>query len=108
MTYTQNVLYHLFMNSEAQKILDEILKKEPEHLTFEERAFLRARQGYLKKAQLEEYKDVLKTQEQKPTEPSISYPQLLKKAKELGYNGKRVKRGQLEQFINDKQNNPFN
>ena len=53
------------MNTEAQKYLDEILKIEPENLTEDQKAFLRARSSYLKKIQLEEYASVLET---KPSE----------------------------------------
>lgn len=53
------------MNPQAQAELDKILKIEPENLTVDQKAFLKARQGYLKKAQLEEYADVLET---KPAE----------------------------------------
>lgn len=95
------------MNPEAQAVLEEILKKEPESLSFDDRAFLRARRSYLKKAQLEEYKDILEMDEKQP-EVKASYGDLLKLARELGYNGKRAKRGQLEEFIARKNNNPFN
>lgn len=47
------------MNPEAQKLLDEILKKNPRDLTEEECVFLRARRGYLKDTQLEEYKLII-------------------------------------------------
>lgn len=50
------------MNPEAQAVLDEILKKDADQLTEEEKIFLRARRGYLKKAQLEEYAEVLNSQ----------------------------------------------
>ncbi len=55
------MLYHLFMNPEAQAYLDEILKIEPENLTEEQKRFLRARSSYLKRIQLEEYASVLET-----------------------------------------------
>lgn len=47
------------MNPEAQARLNEILKKDPSVLTEEEVAFLKARRGYLKQAQREEFKSVL-------------------------------------------------
>lgn len=47
------------MNPEAQELLDSILKKNPEDLNEEEQAFVRARSSYLKKSQLEEFKDIL-------------------------------------------------
>lgn len=55
------------MNPEAQTVLDEILKKDPEELTEDEVRFLRARRSYLKKSQLEEYDSIL-NQKTKPQE----------------------------------------
>lgn len=102
------------MNPEAQEFLDNILKKTPEELNDEEVRFLRARSSYLKKSQLEEYKNILKAPNvvKAPVEETevVSYPELLRQAKELGYTGKRLKRPQLEEFIksNQTQKNPFN
>lgn len=93
------------MNQEAQEYLDTILKKEPEALNFEERAFLRARRSYLKKAQLEEYKEVLEPEETPSNQES--FQDLLARAKTMGFSGKRVKRSQLEEWINEHNNNPF-
>ena len=47
------------MDQRSQEYLDAILKKEPETINESEKAFLRARRSYLKKAQLEEYDSVL-------------------------------------------------
>ena len=47
------------MNPEAQARLNEILAKTPEELNEQEIGFLRARRSYLKKAQLEEYDNIL-------------------------------------------------
>ena len=47
------------MNTEAQAVLNEILKKEPETLNENDIKFLKARRSYLKKAQLEEYDSIL-------------------------------------------------
>lgn len=54
------------MNQEAQAALDAILAKNPQVLTRDEIAFLRARQSYLKDSQKEEYKSVLSPKEDKP------------------------------------------
>lgn len=59
MTTSKNVLYYPIMNKEAQEIFDRIVAKDPEQLTEPEKSFLRARRGYLKKSQLEEYENVL-------------------------------------------------
>lgn len=98
------------MNKEAQARFDEILKIDPRNLNQEQKAFLRARRSYLKKSQEEEYKEVLEQEEvAEQNENFLTYPQLLAKAKELGYKGGRVKRPVLEQFIAEKtDNNPFN
>lgn len=94
------------MNPEAQEYLNEILKKEPEVLSYDEKAFLRARRGYLKKAQLEEYKEILENKEATPNNQE-SFQQLLARAKGMGFKGKRVKRSQLEEWIVAHNNNPF-
>ena len=47
------------MDQRSQEYFDKILKKEPETLTEDEIGFLRARQSYLKKAQIEEYDNIL-------------------------------------------------
>ena len=94
------------MNQEAQDVLNEILKKEPESLSFNDRAFLRARRSYLKKAQLEEYKSVLDENEVAPVEQE-SFQELLARAKGLGFTGKRVKRSVLQAWLNEHNNNPF-
>jgi len=56
------------MNPEAEAVLQEILKIEVDNLNEDQVKFLRARQGYLKKAQLEEYDSVInpKVKETKP------------------------------------------
>ena len=102
------------MNPEAQERFDEILKISPNDLNPEQKAFLRARRSYLKKSQEEEYKEVLDEKEEVPSEDQdfVTYPQLLVRAKELGYTGGRVKRPELEKFIADaeeekKKQNPF-
>lgn len=104
------------MNPEAEVILNDILKKEPEALSQEDRAFLRARRSYLRKSQVEEYKEVLEATDEvvvenaEPAVEVVSYQDLLIKAKELGYIGPRLKRPDLEAFIADqeRQKNPFN
>ena len=47
------------MNPESVEVLSKILAKTPEELNEQEKAFLRARSSYLKKAQLEEYAEIL-------------------------------------------------
>lgn len=54
------------MDLRSQEYFDSILKKEPEALNQDEKTFLWARRGYLKKSQLEEYEDVIKPKEVKP------------------------------------------
>lgn len=56
------------MNPEAKAELDRILEIDVTELTPEEKSFLRARRGYLKKAQLEEYDSVINPKETKPAE----------------------------------------
>ncbi len=116
------------MNPEAQAVLDEILKIDPNSLTEDQIAFLRARRDYLKSSQVEEYRTVLEIipspedpviEEEKEAEtsttkaemdaraegqnkPTIEYEELLNRAKELGYTGKRIKRVELEAFIASK------
>ena len=97
------------MNEQARKQLDEILAKQPEELSFDERAFLRARSSYLKKSQVEEYKEVLEAiDEKKPVQNELTYKELLRKARELGFKGKPAKRPVLQEFVHNKINNPFN
>lgn len=108
------------MNPEAQERLDEILKISPQDLTPEQKAFLRARRTYLKESQEEEYAEVLnekeevvEVEENQLPENGLTYPQLLAKAKELGYTGGRIKRPELEKFVLEaeeekKRQNPFN
>ena len=106
------------MNPEAQEIFDKILTTDPSNLTREQREFLRARSSYLKKAQVEEYAEVLEGSEPEitptpevqaapppfvPTEEKLSYNDLIKKAREMGYSGPRVSRGRLETFIKNAQ-----
>lgn len=104
------------MNPEAQEQLDKILAKDADELTRDERDFLRARQSYLKKTQVEEYKSVLGAKEAaekvapegEPTVPEhlqppiVAYNELYRRAKELGYKGRRVSRGALDKFIEEK------
>lgn len=87
------------MNPEAEALLEEILKIDPESLTEDQKAFLRARRYYLKSSQVEEYKSVLNLEVEKDEE---NYEDLLNRAKELGYAGKRIKRAELEAFIESK------
>ena len=56
------------MDKRTQEYFDKLTAKSPESLTDEEKSFLRARNSYLKKAQLEEYQSVLETK------PSITEP----------------------------------
>ena len=49
------------MDKRTQEYFDKIIAKSPETLNANEIAFLRARRSYLKKAQLEEYRDILET-----------------------------------------------
>lgn len=88
------------MNPEAQAYLDAILKKNPEELNHLELTFLRARRDYLKKSQLEEYKDVLfPNKEVHDGNKSDSYKELFEKAKGLGYTGRFAKAEVLEEYI---------
>lgn len=94
------------MDERSQERLNNILKLEPEALSEDDKVFLRARRSYLKKSQLEEYKIVLGGTFVAP-QPEFTYEELLNRAKELGYSGKRLKRKALEQFIAERANNPF-
>ena len=47
------------MDPRSQEYFNQIIAKDPETLNEEEIAFLRARQSYLKKIQLEEYNSIL-------------------------------------------------
>ena len=47
------------MDERSQELLNKILAKTPEELSAEDIGFLRARQSYLKPAQLEEYDSIL-------------------------------------------------
>ena len=47
------------MDDRSRKHLDSILIKQPEELTQEEQAFLRARRTYLTRTQLEDYITIL-------------------------------------------------
>lgn len=47
------------MDSKSEAYLEEILKKPMRELTENEKSFLRARRGYLKESQREEYKRIL-------------------------------------------------
>ena len=102
------------MNPEARARLDDILKLAPEALNPDQKAFLRARRGELKTSQLDEYKKVLEAndtpEEVEDEKVKVDYQVLLKRAKELGYSGKRMKRPELEQYVfgQEKQKNPFN
>lgn len=105
------------MNPEAQEVLNGILQKDPSNLTRIEREFLRARAGYLKKSQAEEYAEVLEGTEAplEPTPgpeaatpdhlkvPQLPYNELLNKARELGFRGPRVARSKLDAFIKEKE-----
>lgn len=104
------------MNPEAQERLDEILKLNPDALNPEQVAFLKARRSYLKKSQLEEYKEVLEAEnapeEVEDEDDKTPYQDLLTRAKELGYTGSRISRAKLEDFISNaeeenKKQNPF-
>lgn len=55
------------MDQRSQELFDEILKKNPDELNESEASFLRARRSYLKKAQLEEYKEVLNPKKESQT-----------------------------------------
>ena len=70
------------MDKRTQEYFDKLIAKSPESLTTEEIAFLRARRSYLKKAQLEEYDEILnpKVEEKSP----ITRKELEVKALELG------------------------
>lgn len=60
------------MNPSAKEYLDKILEKSPEALKEPEVKFLRARRTYLKKSQLEEYKEVLEASESDAPESEAS------------------------------------
>ncbi len=59
------------MNKEAQERLNQILAKDPDTLNSDEIGFLRARQGYLKKAQLEEYNSILNPKTKPPVKETV-------------------------------------
>lgn len=59
------------MNPEAQAVLDEILKKDPQNLTTDDIEFLRARSSYLKKSQLDEYDSVLNPKTKPPVKETV-------------------------------------
>lgn len=53
------------INQEAQEILNNILKLDPEELSLEQRNFLRARRDYLKKDDRNKYRSIITTDEEK-------------------------------------------
>ena len=57
------------MDPKSQETLDGIVKKTPESLNPDEVRFLRARRGYLNKAQLEEFDSVINPPAPKAEEP---------------------------------------
>ena len=59
------------MDSRSQEYFDKILAKDPNALTGEEIAFLRARSSYLKKSQLEEYDSILNPKTKPPTTETV-------------------------------------
>jgi|SRR3989304_1352544 len=98
------------MNPDAKTYLDQILAKNPDSLTEPERIFLRARRGYLKSSQLEEYKSVLEAEEpnRELAEPDgydgqpptyLSTKDLKAKAEGLGIDIKGKNRQEIEDLI---------
>lgn len=57
------------MDQESQKMLDQILAKEPAALTDEDKAFLRARSSYLNEEQQAVYSEVLAQRQEFNSEP---------------------------------------
>lgn len=102
------------MNKEAQEYLDAILKKSPGSLTQPEKVFLKARRGYLKPSQLEEYKSVLEEEvvvevvetEVNDAEPPtyLSTKDLKVKAESLEIDTKGKNRQELEDLIKQAEN----
>lgn len=89
------------MNKEAQEVLNNIVKKEPYELTEADKGFLRARRSYVSAEDMERFSSVFEDIEETPT---LSYQDLVKKAKELGIKHQGVKKAELEQLIAEAQN----
>lgn len=64
------------MDQESQKMLDQILAKEPVALTDDEKSFLRARSSYLNEEQRVVYGEVLEVA-QKPSSEPVNEPETL-------------------------------
>lgn len=60
------------MDPKSQEYLNTILTKEPKALSQDEVLFLRARRSYLKKAQLEEYEDILNPKTKPPKQETVN------------------------------------
>lgn len=97
------------MNPEAKEYLEKILNKTPESLNEHEIRFLKARSGYLKKAQLEEFESVLKVKLPEPEkEPEVLDDKMTiayrKEANELGiiFNEETTKEELIELIKNKK------
>lgn len=100
---------NLGMDKVSQARLDRILAKPPSELYPYEASFLKARQSYLSRRQLEIYSDILNLKARKKPEPVIgqsinieksSYKELQIVAKKMGMDkvvGKN--RSELENFI---------
>lgn len=88
------------MNTEAQQLLNSILQKQLQDLTDDDKRFLRARQSYLNPIQLQTYKDFLVvSKDYSEIRLQVSYSDLLKQAKEMGYKGPKMKFGELSAWI---------
>jgi hypothetical protein len=104
------------MDKVSQQYFDNIIKKNIGSLTEPEKVFLRARRGYLKPHQLEEYKDILKAKAPEPEvvdEPSnlmpepptyLSNKELKAKAEGLKIDTKGKSREEIEDLIKAEEN----
>lgn len=99
----------MYMNKEAVEMLEKILKKDISLLTSVDKAFLKARRGYLSDEQLEKYAEILSVGtvgEQIPVStlpeaPEVllpTYKDLIARGKELGL---KVKIGMKREVIQE-------
>ncbi len=88
------------MNKEAQEIFDNLLRKPQDQFSEDDKAFLRARRGYLTKAQVEEFAPILEEAPQEPTEPELTVAQLKEKLTELNVEfNPKAKKPELQALL---------
>jgi hypothetical protein len=89
------------MDQESKAYLDKTVLKEVYSLTDFEIAFIRARRDYLTPEQRIKFSSILKEKifDEKTGVSKDSYEEVLKQAKEKGYNGPRISRSKLEEYL---------